>query len=96
MRNRYLVSYDVSDAKRLRTMHKRLSGFGDPIQYSVFLCPLSAKEKVLLFEAVRNIIHQQEDRVMVVDLGPVEGRGQECIEFLGRRITLPESGAVIV
>lgn len=96
MRTRFLVSYDVADAKRLRKMYKKMCGFGDPIQYSVFLCPLSAKERILLLEAIGNIIHHTEDRVMLVDLGPLDGRGNECIEFIGRRIALPESGAVVV
>lgn len=96
MRNQYLVSYDIAHPKRLRLMYKKMCGFGDPIQYSVFLCPLSAKEKVLLRDVIRDLIHHQEDRVMVVDLGPVEGRGRECVEFVGRRMKLPQSGAVVV
>jgi len=96
MRNQYLVSYDVSDAKRLRTMYKKMCGFGDPIQYSVFLCPLSGKEKVLLVDKVREIIHHQEDRVMIIDLGPVDGRGKECISFIGLRREMQESGAIVV
>ena len=96
MRNQYLVSYDIADAKRLRQMYKKMCGFGDPIQYSVFLCPLSAKEKVLLVDKVRDVIHHQEDRVMVIDLGPLEGRGKECISFYGLKRETPESGAVVV
>ncbi len=96
MRNRFLVSYDVSDAKRLRRIYKKMCGFGDPVQYSVFLCRLSAKERILLLEAVTSIIHHREDRVMIVDLGPLEGRGDECIQFVGRHLALPESGAVVV
>ena len=96
MRNRFLVSYDVSDAKRLRLMYKKMCGFGDPVQYSLFLCRLSAKERILLLEAVGAIIHHREDRVIIVDLGPLEGRGDECIEFVGRRLAPPEPGAVVV
>lgn len=32
-----------------------------------------------------------EDRVMIVDLGPIEGRGDECIEFWGNPRTIPSS-----
>jgi len=96
MRNLYLVSYDVCDPKRLRAIFKKMHGFGDPVQYSVFLCPLSAKERILLLEAIGRIIHHTEDRVMIVNLGPQDGRGDECIEFLGRKMELPESGAAVV
>jgi CRISPR-associated protein Cas2 len=96
MRNRFLVSYDVSDAKRLRKMFKKMHGYGDPVQYSVFLCRLSPKEKVLMLEAISRIVNHDQDRVMIVDLGPVEGRGAECIEFCGRQDEVQESVAVVV
>ena len=96
MRNRFVVSYDISDPKRLRLMHKKLSGFGEPVQYSVFLCPLSEKERILLLEMVTDVIHHQDDWVMIIDLGPAEGRGTECIEFVGRKYTLIEPRAVVV
>jgi CRISPR-associated protein Cas2 len=96
MRNRYLVSYDVVNPKRLRKMYKKLCGFGDPTQLSVFLCRLSEKEKVLLIEAICGIMNRADDRVMIVDLGPTEGRGEGCITFLGRREEAPEMPAVVV
>jgi CRISPR-associated protein Cas2 len=39
-RLRYLVSYDISDPKRLRKVARSLEGFGVRLQYSVFECPL--------------------------------------------------------
>ena len=39
-RIRYLVSYDISDPKRLRKVARSLEGFGVRLQYSVFECPL--------------------------------------------------------
>ena len=39
-RMRYLVSYDISDPKRLRKVARSLEGFGVRLQYSVFECPL--------------------------------------------------------
>ncbi|MEW6744992.1 MAG: CRISPR-associated endonuclease Cas2 [Planctomycetota bacterium] len=86
MRHRYLVCYDVSDAKRLRAVFKKMCGYGDPVQYSVFLCDLSLKEKYLLLDQLGSLIHHQQDRVMIVNTGPAEGRGSEAVEFLGRDI----------
>jgi CRISPR-associated protein Cas2 len=96
MRNHYLVSYDVSDPKRLRRTFKKLKGFGDPVQHSVFLCPLSPAERTILMDALRDVIDQQTDRVLIVNLGPMSTRGSECLEFIGRRIDLSESEAIVV
>lgn len=97
MRRRYLVAYDVSDPTRLRRVHKKLLGFGDPLQYSVFQCNLSDVEKLRMVEALSQLIHHDEDRVLIVDIGPVEGRAAAAFEFLGVRTELlAERGAVIV
>lgn len=83
MRNVYLVSYDVADDKRLRKAYKKMRGFGDAVQYSVFRCELSPTEKQALREALWDILNFDADRVMLVDLGPVGARGDECLEFWG-------------
>ncbi|MDP2953613.1 MAG: CRISPR-associated endonuclease Cas2 [Chloroflexota bacterium] len=96
MRNRYLVCYDVSDAKRLERTYKKMNGFGDPVQYSVFICDLSSKERVLLVGALTDILNLKEDRALIVDMGPVEGRGQERFTMMGKPSKLPSRGPVIV
>ncbi len=83
-RHHFLVSYDVSDKKRLRRMLRTLRGFGDSVQLSVFLCTLSRLEKALLEEAVRKVIQPGADQVLIVNLGPSDGRARECIQALGR------------
>lgn len=96
MRHQYLVSYDVSNKKRLRRMLKTMRGFGNSVQLSVFLCSLSAREKVLLLAAVDKVIHHTEDQVLVVNLGPSEGRGMDCIDVLGRPCIPAERQAIII
>ncbi len=95
MRNRFIVAYDVSDAKRLRRTFKKMNGFGEPVQYSVFSCDLSRKERVLLEEALTEIINLKEDRVLIIDTGPIEGRGTEMLATLGRQLK-PEAREVTV
>ncbi|MCA9755624.1 MAG: CRISPR-associated endonuclease Cas2 [Candidatus Eisenbacteria bacterium] len=89
MRNLFLVTYDVCDARRLRKVYKKMHGFGKPAQYSVFLCPLSRAEKFRLLDQIGDLIKHDEDRVMIVDLGPEAGRGFAAVEFLGTRWELP-------
>ncbi len=97
MRHRYLVAYDVSDPKRLRRTYKKMCGFGDPLQYSVFRCDLSDVERTLMTDAIGAIIHHGEDRVMIVDIGPLDGRAAGAFEFLGAGMAqVPEAAAVIV
>lgn len=96
MRNAYLVTYDVSDDKRLRRIYKCLLGYGDPVQYSVFRCELSQKERVIMMGALSEIIHHGEDQVMIVNLGPSEGRAADCVEVLGRPSLPPVRGVVVV
>lgn len=96
MRIRYIVAYDISDDKRLRKVYKTMCGYGDPLQYSVFRCDLSAREKVELVAALSSIIQHREDRVMIVDLGPASGRADERIETLGRNDLPPVRGVVVV
>ena len=95
MRNRFIVAYDVSNAKRLRQTFKKMNGFGEPIQYSVFACDLSRKERVLLEEALTQIINLKEDRVLIIDTGPIQGRASETLTTLGRQLK-PESREVTV
>jgi CRISPR-associated protein Cas2 len=97
MRNVFLVSYDVGDDKRLRRTYKKMCGFGDPVQYSVFRCELSPTERQLLKEELWSILNWEHDRVMLVDLGPVGARGDDCVEFWGEpRVALPDRTAVVV
>lgn len=97
MRLRYLVAYDVSDPGRLRKVFSALKGFGDPMQYSVFRCDLSRVEKFKMVERLTELILHTEDRVMIVSLGPVAGRGADAFEYLGRQDSVPgDREAVIV
>jgi len=84
------------DPKRLHHVHKTMKGFGDPIHYSVFRCNLTDKGKVELVAALTEIIKHNEDRIMIVDLGPLDGRVEERIEFLGVHPSQMEGEAVVV
>lgn len=96
MRRRYLVCYDVSDPGRLRQTYKKMLGFGEHVQYSVFICDLSEKEKVLLKDALSELLHLQEDRALIVDIGSAEEHGWSRVVALGRPMDLPDREPVIV
>lgn len=97
MKTVYLISYDVCDAKRLRKTYKKMCGFGRALQYSVFRCELTPMQLQTLKMELWDILQLNEDRVMVVDLGPAGARGDDCVEFWGTpRMPLPERKAIIV
>ncbi len=85
MRHLYLVTYDVCDPKRLRRTFKVMKGFGRALQYSVFRCELDRMERVGLLEALHRVIEPVEDRIMLADLGPADGRAVERVEWIGKK-----------
>ncbi len=96
MRNVYVICYDISDDKRLRRVYKAMRGFGDHLQLSVFRCELSARERVELIAVLTPIIDHDADQVLLVDVGPADGRATFVFEALGRTYVAPERHAIVV
>ncbi len=96
MRQAYIVSYDISDPKRLRKVFRLMRGYGAHVQFSVFRCEMSPREMVELRALLRGVINHAEDQVLFVDVGPVDGRGGTSIDAIGRPYTSPERRAVVV
>ena len=96
MRNRYIVTYDISDDDRRTSVFKRLRGCGDHIQYSVFRCDLSEAERITMIAALHPLIEHAEDQILLIDLGPIDGRAASCIQAIGRRYLAPERTVVVI
>jgi CRISPR-associated protein Cas2 len=95
-RHRFIVCYDVRDPTRLRKTHKTMLGFGDPLQYSIFICDLSKVERLLMEEAIKRVVRLPEDFVHVIDLGPAHGRTLRRIRSLGGiLLPIPQRHVVI-
>lgn len=94
-RHRYVVCYDIREPGRLRRTHRTMLGYGDPLQYSVFLCELSKAERLLMEDALRQVVELGEDSVLVIDLGPATGLARGRIRTLGRD-RIPERDRVVV
>ncbi len=80
----YLVTYDIADPKRLRQVFKAMKNFGDHLQLSVFLCELNARERVQMEAALSRIIHNRQDQVLIVNLGPARSETLDKIQSLGQ------------
>lgn len=96
MRQAYIVTYDISDPRRLRKVFETMKGYGQWIQLSVFRCELSDREKVDLSYKLGGIINHHEDQVLFIDIGPAEGRAGTAIESLGRAFVAMDRGPVVL
>lgn len=72
MERLYIVCYDIRDPRRWRKLYKAMHGFGEWVQLSVFQCRLNAMRKLRLEDVVSRIVKQDEDHVLIMDLGPAE------------------------
>lgn len=95
MRRRYLVSYDVSDDRRRTRMFELLHGYGDHVQFSVFLADLTAQELVELRTRLRELMNEREDQVLIVDMGQETRPLTEMLEVLGKPYT-PSTRSIVV
>lgn len=96
MRKRYIVSYDIRDPKRLYKVHKKMRGYGNQLQYSVFLCDLSEKEKVIMTSDLAELINTVEDSIMIVGLGNSDVKLEHKIESIGKPPEIIERNAVVI
>jgi CRISPR-associated protein Cas2 len=85
----FIVCYDICDSKRLRRVYKTMRGFGEHIQYSVFLCRLAPMRFVALRAALEEIVAPREDQVLLIPLGSVEAGTIDKILAIGRPFGLP-------
>lgn len=88
-RRHFFVSYDISDDRRRDQVFQVCKDFGNHVQYSVFLCELDRRELVLLREQLRELIHQGQDQVLLVDVGPAVVDVLSSMEVLGQPYSPP-------
>lgn len=94
-RIRYLLTYDIREQRRLRRVHQVAKTWGYPLQYSVFICDLTRSELLMMKKDLAAEMSTVQDSVGIFDLGPPEGRGVRCVEFIGQSRDLPDGGAEI-
>jgi CRISPR-associated protein Cas2 len=95
MRNRYIVTYDITENPRRTAVYKTLRGFGDHLQYSVFRCDLTDRRRVELVGTLHDLLDHTTDQALIIDLGPVDGRAAICVSSIGRAYRNPERSVVI-
>lgn len=92
----YIVMYDIRDDRRLRLVFKKMSGFGQHIQYSVFRCALSPANKMRMKSALSEIIDHRQDQVLIMDWGPADAYRADSVETLGQAYVVESPDAVVI
>lgn len=82
-RTTFLVCYDITNDRRLKKVFKTCRNYGNHLQYSVFECDLTPRERLRLESELKEILDLECDQVLFVTLGPTEGRGDRVIASLG-------------
>lgn len=96
MKIRYLVCYDISDSKRLHKVHRKMKGYGEALQYSVFCCDLTNSEKTILWSELHTLINHREDQILFVNLGNSMSQRAENLETLGRNLNTREQKLAVI
>ena len=96
MRHVYLVTYDISDNERLRRVFKKMNGYGEHLQYSVFQCELSDKEHAQMIADLNPLINHREDQILLFALGPTEGYNASSTLAIGKPYVFVERHAIVV
>jgi CRISPR-associated protein Cas2 len=94
-RRRYLASYDIADDKRRGGVFNLLQGYGDHVQFSVFICELTPRERVELVAGLRVLIHHREDQVLILDMGDADSPPEKILESVGRAYEPPVRTLVV-
>ena len=91
----YLVTYDIANPKRWRSIFKVLKGYGQWLQLSVFQCRLTLRRRVEMTEHLESSIKLAEDHILIIDLGPADNVDPR-VESLGKTYEAPKRRATIV
>ena len=91
----YIITYDISCQKRWRSVFKLMKAYGDWLQLSVFQCRLSRRRHAELLATLDEIIHHDQDHVLMLDLGVADSVTPRVVS-LGKAFEAVKREAVIV
>lgn len=94
--HRYLVAYDIPDDRRRLRVAKVLSGFGDRVQYSVFVLDATPVKFARAQRAVEDVADLEEDSVLCCDLGTTAGVENSRFTYLGQQRPITTATSFIV
>ena len=93
---RYLIAYDMADDRRRTRVSTKLSGYGDRVQYSVFVVDGRPAKLVRLRATLSRLIDPTSDSMLICDLGPVSGDVDRRFDMIGRRRPITEERVLVL
>lgn len=92
----FIVTYDIADPRRWRSIFRLMHGYGEWLQLSVFQCRLTAARHAELLARLQAALAPDEDHVLVIDIGTAENC-EPRVQSLGKAgFAAVERGPVIV
>ncbi len=85
----------MRDGQRLVQTYKKMSGYGDHMQYSVFMCDLSPSELIIMKDDLADIMNMKEDSLIIVNVGPV-GQSDVRITTMGVSLETQREATIVV
>lgn len=83
-RRMYVVAYDIPDDTRRSRIAKTLEGYGDRLQYSVFVVLARPAKLVRLRDDLASKVSLGEDSIALFDLGAYDrARLERTVTFIG-------------
>ena len=73
-----------------------MCGYGEPWQYSVFHCFLKQIDMVRLQSDLNSIINNNEDQVLILDLGTSDIADRTAVTTLGKKLPPIQSGVLVI
>lgn len=91
----YIVTYDISNERRWRRVFKLMHGYGHWLQFSVFQCRLTARRRAELARRLEVLIHDRDDHVLILDLGPAD-KVDPRVESLGKTFDAVRRTSIVI
>jgi CRISPR-associated protein Cas2 len=91
----FIVTYDISDPKRWRSVFKAMQGYGEWLQLSVFQCRLTQRRRAELETELRALVKNGEDHVLLIDIGPAD-KIELAVQSIGKTFSKIERRAVVI
>lgn len=92
----YLIAYDIADDRRRDRVAKELLHYGERLQASVFCVRATQSKIVRLTADLGSTIKRAEDSLLICDLGVAGAEITGKVTTLGRSLTFPTDGALVI
>ena len=72
-----------------------MNGYGEPVQYSVFVCDLNDKEIIIMKNDLSNILNLAEDRILMINIGSVD-KSNDRIFTMGMSLETQKEASIVI